>query len=107
METHRRADEDQLAGLDKTFPQTIERAHSAFGASAFRPRGVSINVAVFDAVMVAINECQEADIDAISKGYNNLIQDEYFEKFTSTATANTSNVHGRIDMAIEAISAAA
>ena len=105
MSTHRNADKDQLAGFDKTFSQTIERAHNALGKKAFRLHR-SMNVAVFDAVMVAINTCSEADSDAIKQAYRSLKKDKDFRNFSSESTSSVANVHGRIKRAIEAINAA-
>lgn len=106
MGANRYIEEEKEEEFRKKFSKTIERAYDALGARAFRPQR-SMNVAVFDAVMVAISECTDADSDAIKSGYEALIKNEGFLKLSSEATSNEPSVHGRIEMAIEAINAAA
>ncbi|MGV6848972.1 MAG: DUF262 domain-containing protein [Marinibacterium sp.] len=105
MSANRYLDDEQAKRLTLQFGETIERAHAALGKRAFRPQR-AMNVAVFDAVMVAISECQNADAEAISAAYSNLILDEAFMRMSSDATSDESNVHGRIDRAIGEINGA-
>lgn len=105
MGDNRHAEDGRLSTFATSFETTIARAKAALGSRAFRPQR-SMNVAVFDAIMVAINECQGANKEAISDAYSGLVQNEDFMNLSSEATSNDSNVHGRINMAIEAINAA-
>lgn len=105
MKANRKLEDDVASELTEQFDNTIGRAHAALGGRAFRPQR-SMNVAVFDALMVAILNCSDAGSEAISTAYSNLIRDEGFMKMCSDATSDESNVHGRIDKAIKAIDAA-
>jgi len=105
MKVNRKLGDGVASEMTNQFDKTIERAHAALGGRAFRPQR-SMNVAVFDALMVAILERPDADSEAIRTAYSNLIKNEEFMKMSSDATSDESNVHGRIDKAIEAIDAA-
>jgi hypothetical protein len=106
MNVNRNLNEDVANNLKNQFYSSIERAHEALGNRAFRPQR-AMNVAVFDAIMVAILESPNASASAIKTAYENLIADEVgFIRMSSESTSNEANVHGRINMAIEAIHAA-
>lgn len=91
--------------LQNCFTETINRVHSALGKSAFRPAR-SMNVAFFDALMVAISEAPDATNSEIVATHSNLIENEEFLTLTSEATSNESNVLGRIHLAKEVLNAA-
>ncbi len=91
--------------LSQQFLGTIDRAYGALGGRAFRPQR-AMNVAVYDAIMIAIVSCPDAEPEHIKLAYDNLIADDRFMRMSSDATSNEANVHGRIDMAIAEINAA-
>ena len=105
MGEFRYLDDAADSNLSEQFIQTIDRAHEALGGRAFRPQR-AMNVAVFDAIMVAILESPEADEKRIKSAYGSLIENVDFMRMCSDATSDESNVHGRIDMAIAGIDAA-
>ncbi len=104
MGEYRLLEEVKEASLTQQFVQTINRAHEALGGRAFRPQR-AMNVAVFDATMVAILENPEADCKNIESAYGSLVANVEFMRMCSDATSDESNVHGRIDMAIAEIHA--
>ena len=105
MRTNRHADAGRLYDYSETFEATIRRANDALGDKAFRPKK-SMNVAVFDAMMVAIHECPHADNATVARAYRKLLADRSFSELTNRRTADITSVYGRIDKAIEAINAA-
>ena len=92
--------------LKKQFGETVSRAHAALGGRTFRPQR-AMNVAVYDAIMIAILECPSAVPNGIQSAYEYLISDGSFMRMSSDATSDESNVHGRIEMAIEKLNASA
>ncbi|MEC9245312.1 MAG: DUF262 domain-containing protein [Pseudomonadota bacterium] len=104
MEKQRYLNSDIADNLTQQFTKTIDRAYAALGNRAFRPQR-AMNVAVYDAVMVAILECPDAQESDIRRAYGSLIADDSFIQMSSDATSDESNVHGRIDMAIKEIDA--
>ena len=105
MRTNRHADAGRISDYSETFEATIRRAKDALGVKAFRPKK-SLNVAVFDAMMVAIRECPHADSAMVARAYRKLLADKSFSELTNQRTADATSVFGRIDKAIEAINAA-
>lgn len=106
MGANRYLDEEAAEELAGQFVDTISRAYAALGGRAFRPQR-AMNVAVYDAVMVAIAECPSTGSEGVREAYEGLIENELFMQMSSDATSDEANVHGRIDMAIEEINAAA
>lgn len=102
MGGNRYLDQSLAKELSQQFIKTIDRAYKALGNRAFRPQR-ALNVAVYDALMVAILECPDSGPGAIKIAYESLIKDEGFMRMSSDATSDESNVHGRIGMAIEKI----
>jgi hypothetical protein len=92
--------------LEKCFLSTISRAHEALGKQAFRPAR-SMNVAFFDALMVAISEAPGATEAEIKAASVELIKNEDFMTLTSEATSNEPNVLGRIQLAKDVLNATA
>ncbi|MDO6458814.1 DUF262 domain-containing protein [Celeribacter halophilus] len=88
--------------FSRQFVETIHRAHAALGKRAFRPQR-AMNVAVYDAFMIAILECPFASSNAIKNSYEKLISDDAFMRMSSDATSDEANIHGRINMTIEEI----
>ncbi|WP_282047308.1 DUF262 domain-containing protein [Roseibium album] len=84
------------------FKQTISRVYEAIGSRAFRPQR-AMNVAVFDAIMVAVLSRPFAQKGIIETAYKTLISDEQFMRMCSDATSDESNVHGRINAAVSEI----
>ena len=104
MSANRYLKEEVSEKLRKQFVVTVDRAYTALGSRAFRPQR-AMNVAVYDAMMVAILECPQAEKDNIQKAYERLIADDGFMRMSSDSTSDESNVHGRIEMAIKEINA--
>ena len=88
----------------EVFTSTIERIVASLGVKAFRPKN-ALNVAVFDAVMVAVAELPHLTNSQISKTYKKLLKDPDFIKMTSDSTSDVGNVIGRIDKAMEILDA--
>lgn len=105
MASNRKASDDTLAEFRVCFENTIQRIDDALGKEAFRPSR-SMNVAFFDAFMVAVAENEYASGDHIRAANAELSQSEDFMRLTSEATSNESNVLGRIDKAKEVLDAA-
>lgn len=105
MGVHRHIDGAAAYEHQRIFANTIERVVEALGPKAFRPQR-ALNVAVYDAMMVAIASRPNASGEAISKAYERLLKDDNFVEMTSEATSNVPNVTGRIDRAIEFLDAA-
>lgn len=106
MGRNRYLDTSRASFFREQFFETIDKAFAALGNRAFRPQR-AMNVAVYDALMVAIMECPSAEPEAIKSAYERLIQDDGFMRMSSDATSDESNVHGRISMAIEEINGSA
>lgn len=106
MRKNREIDEVKKNEFSSAFSETIRRAHLALGEKAFRPIR-TMNVAVFDAVMVAIAARPKLTADQILTAYTSLIADEAFMRLSTEATSNESNVTGRIEKALQAFDAAA
>lgn len=106
MGANRYLDDVVADELKRQFLETIHRAHVALGSRAFRPQR-AMNVAVFDAIMVAIFSCPDAKPEDINVAYETLIEDENFMRMSSDATSDESNVHGRIEFAISSLNATA
>ena len=102
MGSYRYLNDKTAEQLTEQFVGTIARVHASLGSRAFRPQR-AMNVAVYDAVMVAILECPNVESDSIRSAYERLIADDGFIRMSSDATSDESNVHGRINMAIAEI----
>lgn len=104
MAANRHLNDNVSKELSRQFVETIDRAYGALGGRAFRPQR-AMNVAVFDALMVAIEACPQAEPESIKSAYENLINNDGFMRMSSDATSDESNVHGRIEMAIAELNA--
>lgn len=105
MASNRNKPEDELGEFISVFSSAIERSYKALGKQAFRLTR-SMNVAFFDALMVAISENPDADADAIAAASKALADDDSFIQLAGEATSNESNVLGRIEKAKEVLDAA-
>ena len=105
MNNHRNAEKKTLSKFEKEFSTSLARIYEALGPSAFKPgvKSRAFNVAVFDSFMVAVAENNKASSKKIAKAFSDLLSDEDFQGFTSSATADESSVKGRIQMARDAI----
>ena len=106
MADHRTMPKDKLHGYQKCFKDTIRRSYDALGKQAFR-FSYSMNVAFYDALMVAISDNTGASPDAIMRASEELSQDTDFLRLTSESTSNESNVLGRLNRAKEVLDAVA
>ena len=64
----------------------------------FRPKGV-LNSAVLEAVMIALMENGDIEIENLSDLYNSLLDDEEFQSRISGGTTDTAVLHRRIEIA--------
>lgn len=106
MRIHRNLSEAEALKHRSIFEDTINRASAALGVKAFRPQR-SLNVSVFDAVMVAIAKTPEANAVAINSAYDKLVDDNDFMKMARDATSDDLIVAGRLKAAIEYVKNAA
>lgn len=105
MGENRELVKDSEEVLCKKFTVTIDFIHEVFGTRAFRPKK-ALNVAVFDAIMVAIaKRIDKGEITnkaAFRKRYKALLVDNSFLEACSRATTDKANVNKRILLATEA-----
>ena len=66
-----------------------------------------MNVAFYDALMVAIADSPDASVEAIKGASEKLASDKDFIQLTSEATSNESSVLGRLEKAKEVLDAVA
>ncbi|MCY4259339.1 MAG: hypothetical protein OXC91_03645, partial [Rhodobacteraceae bacterium] len=102
MEANQNKSKGELAEYADAFGNTIERSFDALGKQAFRPVR-SINVAVYDALMVAIAENASACAGAIKHASQQLTSDEGFRSMVSEGTSDDRRVKARIQIAKEAL----
>ncbi len=88
--------------ISRAFVDTMDVAHSALGAKAFKPAR-ALNAAIFDAVMVGIcrrlEEGPIVDLTEVRSCYEKLLTDESFLPSTERATADEVAVQTRISAA--------
>ncbi|MGB0696239.1 MAG: DUF262 domain-containing protein [Rhodospirillaceae bacterium] len=106
MAANRVKSEAELQQYIDSFSSAIERSYQALGQQAFRLTR-SMNVAFFDALMVAVSENPNAGSDAIVAASRALSEDSDFVRMTAESTSNESHVIGRITKAKEFLDAAA
>lgn len=104
MAKHRNASEHELAEYRNCFENTIGRVHSALGKQAFRISR-SMNVAFYDALMVAISDNSDANQANIKSASEKLASDNEFLQLASEATSNETNVLGRLSRAKDVLDA--
>ncbi|MCY4265709.1 MAG: DUF262 domain-containing protein [Gammaproteobacteria bacterium] len=104
MSDNRNIAEDDSKKYLTAFTKSIERVYKALGKQAFR-LSRSMNVAFFDALMIATSENRDAGTDAIKVASEKLIIDDQFIHLVSESTSNESSVRGRIDKAKGALDA--
>jgi hypothetical protein len=92
---------DSEQRFSREFCETVSRIVAALGPNAFKPRK-SFNVALFDAVMVAVSENTRLPPDKIQAAYSKLVQDEEFRFYTERATSDEVSVGRRIEIAQQA-----
>ena len=95
MSKHRNGSEEQLKAFERSFVEAVERCAEALGKQAFR-LSRSMNVAYFDALMVAVSENPQASSHDIIEASKRLSEDKSFIEFVSEATSNEPSVLGRI-----------
>ena len=93
--------------LRNYFEMTVNFIEEALGDKAFRSqRGV--HSAIFDAVMVATSRRLMLDkilsIDAYRNAYSELLEDELFKKYYTSATTDENTIKSRIDIATQKFS---
>ncbi|HMQ94808.1 MAG TPA: DUF262 domain-containing protein [Amaricoccus sp.] len=105
MEDYRDISVEQSRKWATIFNNTSNLVVRALGNRPFRPQR-ALNVAIFDAVMVAVSLNASASENAISDAYGKLLHNPSFERATTRATSDETSVESRISLAMEAISAA-
>lgn len=100
MDENRNSGNAKLRKFEAVFSDTCNKAVDYLGEKPFRPVR-TLNVAVFDACMVALSQTENDDRKAILKKYNQLLENESFKAATSKSTASESNVTTRIQLAKE------
>ncbi len=106
MAVHRKVSDQKSRGYQACFEDTIRRSYDALGKQAFR-LSRSMNVAFYDALMVAISENPDASAEAIKLASDQLSKDREFIQLTSESTSNDSSVFGRLAKAKEVLYAVA
>jgi len=106
MSINRNKNEGELNNFKSIFVNAIERCHEALGKQAFRITR-SMNVAFFDALMVAVAENPDASPHAIKRASEELSADDDFIRWISESTSNKNSVLGRITKAKEVLYASA
>ena len=104
---HRHGPPKYLKKAEVVFQKTIDQAHNALGASAFRPVR-SMNAAVFDSIAVALARRLDhgpiTDQSKLRRAFERLSRLEDYVKATSSSTASEGSVTTRLDLATEAFS---
>ncbi|RZN15663.1 MAG: DUF262 domain-containing protein [Methanosarcinales archaeon] len=103
MKSMEKYSDEQFQEFEKLFQDTIDYIYRNLGENAFRVK-TGINIAVFDAITVAIARLSLKEIPDITKKYNKLISNENFLDYISVHTTDTDRVKGRIEMAIKVFS---
>lgn len=106
MQTNRYISEEAQEKYRAAFFRAIGMARAALGDKAFRPAR-AFNVAVFDAIMVAIARTESLTADNLRSAYERVVADEAFWQMASESTSNESNVVGRVRLAMDTINATA
>lgn len=105
MAENRKKPDAELQVYFDAFAETVQRCSNALGQQAFRISR-SMNVAFYDALMVAVAENPDATAEQIKCASDSLTKDATFIQLTGEATSNESNVLGRISKAKEELDAA-
>ncbi len=98
MSVNRNVSPDDRQKFTASFKTTVERSYGALGKQAFRPSGL-MNVAFYDALMVAIDENPSATCNDIKKMSQTLADDEGFRRYITDATSDNHIISGRINQA--------
>ncbi|RGP36873.1 DUF262 domain-containing protein [Pseudotabrizicola alkalilacus] len=105
MAKNRKKSEAELQVYLDAFIETVQRCADALGKQAFRITR-SMNVAFYDALMVAVAENPVATAKHIKDVSDKLAKDATFTQLTGEATSNEASVLGRISKAKEELDAA-
>jgi hypothetical protein len=106
MFVNRYLPDDTEGAFEEAFVRTIRRVFEALEKVAFKPRK-TFNVALFDSFMIGVAENPRANPEALRKAYKSLLGNPDYRYLTERATSDELSVLGRIDMATQAIGAAA
>jgi uncharacterized protein with ParB-like and HNH nuclease domain len=98
MRKYRDTTNEKLENFQDIFETTIERVRAAIGDGAFRPQRV-FNVAVFDAIMVAVAHEPTASSSNIKYAVEQLYENPDFMKMCRDATSDELVVSGRLKIA--------
>ena len=100
MFKHRNLSDSTAKKFKRQFDDTINRVHKFVGKRAFRPKK-AMNVAVYDAIMIAIFEHDASNDDSIAGCYKDLMSNQKFLEICSAGTTDEASVKNRIEMAKE------
>lgn len=103
MRANKNPDDEERARLSTTFINTTNFILDQIGQKSFRLKS-GLNVALFDALMVAVAEVGPSKIKNAKSRYDKLIANEAFQQAVSESTTNLDKVQGRIKMAIATLS---
>ncbi len=97
---NRNAESDKVAQFRKIFTTTNEAINKHLGQKPFHIKA-GLNAAVFDSVMIAFarNENRHSVIRDMPKRYKQLLEDDAYQNYVSTATTDVDTVKGRIALA--------
>lgn len=104
MEKHRNLNAALSEDFSKAFKRSADIVVAALGSRPFRPIR-SLNVAVYDSVMVALATLPSVNADLIARNYANLLRDEAYIAAVSKSTSDQTNVDRRIKIARQYIHA--
>ena len=103
MRATKNPDDEERARLSATFINTTDFILNQIGQKSFRLKS-GLNVALFDALMVAVAEVGPNTINNAKSRYDKLIANGAFQQAVSESTTNIDKVQGRIKMAIATLS---
>lgn len=98
MKSNRSFSSDNAREFSERFPKAVALVRMALGDRPFRPKRV-VNAAVLEAVMIALLENPEIDVNRLRVNYPKLFADQDFLKGTTGATTDTKILYDRIERA--------
>ena len=100
MKQNQNIESEELKKLEHVFEATCNMVIAQLGENPFHVRA-GLNVAVFDAVMVAFSNNLGSIPDDVQARYNELVHDEQFVQCTSSNTTDDGIVRRRFRLASE------
>jgi hypothetical protein len=97
MKQNMKSPAEELNKLKDIFKKTIHRVKDSLGDKPFNIKA-GLNAAVFDSTMVAF-ALNEKDPKDIRRRFENLVQNEAYNAYVTSATTDQESVKHRIDLA--------